>query len=131
LDHVGNALRHGLPDAEREWTLEGDPRRKKKKKGEAIVPVRQCPQCFCCHEPAPSCPECGHVYQSMGREIHQEEGELRELTEMEMLALRQRRKMEVARARTREDLERIAEERGYKRGWVENILKFRGGKNAR
>lgn len=41
LDHVGNYSRHGLPDDDREWTLEGRKKREKSK-----VTVRECPVCF-------------------------------------------------------------------------------------
>ena len=132
LDHVSNALRHGLPDGERQWSLDSEIRKKKMVSEE--IKIRQCPTCYCCHEIAPKCPECGHQYASAGagrsREIEQTDGELRELNEMELQRLRHQKKIEVARAKTREDLERIANERGYKRGWVENILKFRGRKHA-
>jgi DNA repair protein RadD len=132
LDHVSNALRHGLPDGDRSWSLDDEIRKKKMVSEE--IKLRQCPQCYCCHEISPTCPECGHKYASAGegrsRDIQQEEGELRELNEMELQRLRHQKKIEVAKAKTREDLERIAAERGYKRGWVDNILKFRGNKNA-
>lgn len=41
LDHVGNYARHGLPDDDREWTLEG-----RKKREKTSVAVRECPICF-------------------------------------------------------------------------------------
>lgn len=41
LDFVQNYARHGLPDDDREWTLEG---RKKREKTKVIV--RECPICF-------------------------------------------------------------------------------------
>lgn len=59
IDHVGNVHRHGLPDQDREWTLEPKPQRENKN----TVTVRQCPRCFYTHEPAPVCPNCGHVYE--------------------------------------------------------------------
>jgi superfamily II DNA or RNA helicase len=54
LDHSGNVFRHGLPDLEHPWSLEGRP----KKRGKALV--RRCPECgavipIAVHE----CPECG------------------------------------------------------------------------
>ena len=54
LDHAGNCLRHGMPDLEHPWSLDGRP----KKRGKALV--RRCPDCgalipIAIHE----CPECG------------------------------------------------------------------------
>lgn len=41
LDFVQNYARHGLPDDDREWTLEG-----RKKREKITVSVRECPICF-------------------------------------------------------------------------------------
>jgi hypothetical protein len=54
------------------------------------------------------------------------EGDLEELDPE--LAKRQSRR-EVAQARTKEELEAIAKERGYKAGWVTHMLNARGGRN--
>lgn len=72
LDHVGNVMQHGLPEEEREWTLDG----KKKREGKAAPSVRQCPKCFAAHPPAPKCPCCGHQYIGEKREIEEVAGEL-------------------------------------------------------
>lgn len=73
IDHVGNSgriidgefvPRHGLPHDDRDWTLEG--RKKRKRKGqqeEAIEAATQCPSCYAVHDPAPACPACGHTYK--------------------------------------------------------------------
>lgn len=53
LDHAGNCLRHGLPDLEHPWSLEGRP----KKRGKALV--RRCPECGAMIPiSAHWCPEC-------------------------------------------------------------------------
>ena len=55
LDHVGNWLRHGLPADDREWTLEG--RLKTKRKiGELSVWV--CEECWAVNQ-GPECERCG------------------------------------------------------------------------
>lgn len=60
LDHVGNYRLHGLPDDEREWTLEG---RTKKKQDEA--PVKTCPECFSVvPKNAKKCPYCGCEFKA-------------------------------------------------------------------
>lgn len=122
LDHAGNCLRHGLPDDTREWTLEDKPRRKR---GEDApdIPVRQCPSCFFCHRPRPTCPKCGFVYGVQSREVEQVEGELTKVErDPEQIAKRR----EVGRAKDREALEALAAARGYKPGWVDHILRARG-----
>lgn len=54
IDHVGNCYRHGLPDDEREWSLEP------KHKQENIVKIRECKNCFSVYPPTkPKCPYCG------------------------------------------------------------------------
>ena len=114
LDHVGNCLIHGLPDAERDWTLDG---RKKRKRAandnEPNIPVRQCPQCYAAHAPAPQCPQCGHVYEFDGRQVEQTDGELKEVTGEAAEALRRRRKSEEGRAKTYEELVALGKARGY------------------
>ena len=46
LDHVGNYARFGMPDEDREWTLEKRKRNIKKEAQENEEKVRQCPECF-------------------------------------------------------------------------------------
>lgn len=55
LDHVGNYLRHGLPDDKREWTL-----KTKKRKTKNEIRVRTCPNCYAVlRATATRCPQCG------------------------------------------------------------------------
>lgn len=112
LDHVGNCQRHGLPDDDREWSLDGTIKRKKQEP--ATVSIRVCPMCYSAHKPDDKCPYCGFVYPVEAREIKQTEGELREITAVE----RKAKRMEVGMARTLDDLRRIAKERNYNPSWV-------------
>lgn len=111
LDHVGNALTHGLPDDDREWSLDGIKRRAR---GAAGVSIRQCPRCYSVHAPADKCPYCGFEYQPEPREVKQKAGELVELTAVEKKA----RRMQVGMCRTIEDVVAVAVNRGYAKGWV-------------
>ena len=128
LDHVGNCLRHGMPDAHREWTLEGRKRSRGKaaNDNEPALAVRQCPQCYAAHAPMPRCPACGYAYPAQAREIEQREGQLEEVDPELLEQQRRAKRVEVGKARTREDLERIAAERGYARGWVHKMMKLKG-----
>lgn len=79
LDHAGNAMALGLPCQQREWSLVSAKR--KKRDVEPDVLVKQCLECFCCHKPAPVCPECGFLYPVIERKIDEKEGELVEITQ--------------------------------------------------
>jgi superfamily II DNA or RNA helicase len=129
-DHVGNSyigdvVKHGTPTDYRPWSLEGKVAREKAES--AAPPIKICPAC-CCQIPSISnpCPECGHQFEVIVREMQVVEGDLEELDPE--LAKRQSRR-EVAQARTKEELEAIARERGYKPGWVTHMLNARGGRN--
>lgn len=126
LDHVGNAMRHGLPCEERDWSLDA---KKRKKKGEDKSPsIRQCPQCFHVHYLAPACPSCGFVYEIKSqRDIEVVAGELVLLDKIE--ASRQR-KQEQGKAHTLQELIAIGRTRGYKSPymWAQYVLKARGVK---
>lgn len=126
-DHVGNSLRHGLPTDQREWSLEGRQKGKRRAASEAL-PVKVCDQCFSTLPSAtPECPICGFVFPAAARrELVTVDGDLQELSARDLA--RQRRNV-VGRARTREELEAIRLERGYSRGWTDHILRARGGRS--
>jgi DNA repair protein RadD len=112
LDLVGGFGRLGLPDEEREWSLEG---RKKSKDGEAVM---NCPVCFASHDISKACPECGHVYEkaprsldAAGRAVSEVEGDLEEI---DIDAVRRARKREQGTAGSLDDLINLATARGYK-----------------
>lgn len=57
IDHVGNVMRHGLPDAPREWSL--DRRERRTGKSEPST-VRVCTACAAVYERfRDACPDCG------------------------------------------------------------------------
>ena len=136
LDHVGNTLRHGLPESEREWTLDGEAQGKKgKKDDEPDVKVKQCEQCYACHAPAPVCPFCGFVYKPTAREIEIAEGQLEEIDTKRLQQIEaDRAKMfarrEEGKATTLEDFQKIAKERGYNPGWAKHRMMARNNRQG-
>lgn len=63
IDHVGNVFSHGLPDDDREWTLET-----KKKKQINTVSVRECKNCFGVFKSGLNvCPYCGYEHKAEER----------------------------------------------------------------
>lgn len=115
LDHAGNSLTHGLPDDEREWSLED--REKRARSAPSEFPVRQCEECFFVYRPAPKCPQCGHAPPVQAREIEVIDGSLEEVKRADQVAKRERW-LEERNCRTLEDWQALARQRGYKSGWA-------------
>ena len=115
LDHVGNTLRLGHHLEPREWTLDGLAKRDR----EAAPSVKVCPQCFATSMSAAQvCRECGHVFAPQEtRELKVVEGELVEMQ-------RQQRRQQ-GTAQSLDDLRKLAQQRGYKRGWAERVYQAR------
>lgn len=119
LDHAGNLAEHGVPDAPREWSLQGRARRSKK----GSAPVKTCGTCFGTVPAAATvCPYCQSAFDGQPREVEQVEGRL---VEIDPAVFRRQQRQEVGQAKTREELERIAAQRGYKKAWVDHIMKHR------
>jgi hypothetical protein len=104
LDHAGCALRHGLPQDDREFTLDG---RKRKEKEDGST-VRRCPECEAIvRRETEICPYCSHRFTS-DKELPHVEGELEQI---------KLPSVKVRKAFYRERLEDAAV-RGYKLGWA-------------
>ena len=106
LDHVGAVVTHGLPDEEREWSLDGMAPRKRAaaNDNEPDVHITTCPKCFTIHLPSPMCPTCGHVYPPKERQVDQQAGELVELGAEQMEALRRQKRAMQGSAHTVDEL---------------------------
>lgn len=130
IDCVGNYQRHGLPDEDREWSLNGVVKKHKQNNEDGSFTIRNCPNCFRIFKTADKCPYCGHEFVVKGRELQcMEEIRLRKISEQEKIAMaehKKKQKMEVGMAKTKEDLIRIAKERGYKPGWIFVTAKRKG-----
>lgn len=128
LDHVGAVATHGLPDEEREWSLDGVQRRKRAANDNepGVDRVMTCGKCFTIHLPAPSCPTCGHVYPERARKIEQADGELQELQAEQLEALRRQKRALQGKAQSVEEL--VAQ--GISRPRAHKILEAREAKQA-
>lgn len=131
LDHAGNIERHGLPDDERDWSLEGRKDRKKNQQSQEIH-VKICPRCFAAQRAGSNCCEfCGYIFETKQRKIEHKDGDLQEINIEE---LRRNRRREEAKASSYEDFVEIGKSRGYRfpEQWARIRMQFRKGrKNER
>ena len=81
IDHVGNVVKHGLPDAPRKWSLYSEERGKRAKPDPDLIPLTTCVECIQPYERFHrACPHCGHVPEPAGRGApEQVDGDLIEL----------------------------------------------------
>lgn len=122
LDHAGNYQRHGLPDDEREWTLEGQEKKGRGDSDSGPPPPVVCEGCFnAIRRPLPpSCPHCGKSLVDPYKPPEVGDGELVEITSADKAELRRQQKREQAEAETMQELVTLAIRRGYQnpQGWA-------------
>jgi len=121
LDHAGNSNRHGFPDDERDWTLEGNGGKKAANDNGPPPPVT-CDGCFqqIKRPLPPCCPYCEKRLIAETKPIEVAEGELKEKTEDIKRQEREQRKREENEAKTLDQLVALAQRRGYPnpQGWA-------------
>ena len=123
LDHAGNCERHGLPDEEREWSL--DDREKGDRTKESADSIKICGKCYAAQIPGKDfCQFCGFEFEKKPREVEQVEGELEEI---DIEAMRRKKKQEQGNAKTLDELIALGKSRGYKPGWARRIFEIRKG----
>lgn len=90
IDHVGNSLRHGLPDQKRDFTLGRPTPRTKKEKDEDLIPLTACSECTMTYGRIYArCPHCGHGREPAARSAPEfVDGDLFELTQEVMMKMR-------------------------------------------
>lgn len=88
IDHVGNVVRHGLPDAPRKWSLAAPEGRRAKAVDPDNIPLTTCTECFQVYPRTKiACIWCGHQPLPAGRSTPREvDGDLLEL-DPEVLAM--------------------------------------------
>jgi superfamily II DNA or RNA helicase len=131
LDFVGNYLRVGLPDDDREWSLNAPLKKRKSMDENGNFYIRCCPECYMTFKTAPVCPFCGARYPLHPREIEaHEEIELQRITEEEAARveeLKRKSRVEQGRAQSFEELVRLGRSRGYKNPafWAAQVMRGR------
>lgn len=130
-DFCGNIYEHGFPDMEREWSLSGKVKKHREINEFGEYSIRTCQNCFRAFKTAKECPYCHELYIVKPREIAEQENiRLARITAEEMAKMeleKKKKRMEVGRARTLEELIKIGKERGYKNPvyWAKMIINSR------
>ena len=125
IDHVGNYARFGLPDDDREWSLEKKERKKRTEAEE--IRTKMCPECFLAFEPPNKvgvpivCPHCGYAFPKQERkELEQEQADLQKIEGFRL------NYDSPENCRTYLELLNYARRKGYKPGWAYYQAKRRG-----
>lgn len=122
LDHAGNCERHGLPDEERNWSLEDVENKNKKSDG---ANIKICPFCYAAQfSGSPICKNCGLAFETKKRIITESDDDL---VEVDLEALRRKRNFEQSKADSMEALVEIGKKRKYKHPerWAYFVFKAR------
>ena len=129
LDQVNNWKRHGLPCDDREWSLDGRPKGKRKKKDEeADIKVTQCKECYHIFKKGLShCPNCNEPVPNGGREIEQVDGKL---SEIDIAIAKRETRMTQGKARKIDELVALGVQRGMNKpaAWAAIIYSQRQGR---
>ena len=129
LDHVGNVKRHGFPDQDREWSLDGA-QKPRKAMDEKYLAVKQCPACYAVvFQTEKFCSYCGVVFEGKERSVTEVDGELVEVDHKAAIKEQQKLKRKQDwQAQTLEELVELGKARGYKSpyGWARHKLDARG-----
>jgi superfamily II DNA or RNA helicase len=135
LDHVGAVVTHGLPDEDRDWSLDGVSRGKREANDNdpgAVDRVTTCPRCFCIHLPAGVCPSCAYEYPVRERKLETIDGQLQEIDQAAIEAMRRQKRIMQGQAQSVDELvaqgigrfraQKIVEARQQKQALVDGIM---------
>ncbi len=120
IDHVGNYLEHGFPDDDREWSLDGHPK-KSAKQGE--MPVKVCPRCYYTVSlNTYQCPNCSYEFERKSKTTQTVDVDLQRLDIAEREKLRFENKvsrmLSYKECQTYNELLEFARQHNYKKGWA-------------
>ena len=125
IDHVGNYARHGMPDDEREWSLEKKEHNKIQCKKEQTTKILQCPECFFTFSPTVGnkkiCPNCGYTFPHNERKL--------DIKDEAQLIKVEGFKLEFSSpndCQSYSELLEYAQKHNYKKGWAFYEAKRRG-----
>lgn len=127
IDHVGNYLKHGLPNTEHDWTLEDTSKKgNTKERPKDLISLTSCPYCFGVIPSGTNpCSLCQQIIEVDEKELKKIEAELQAINQFEFQANYQAIRLkqqysnkEESDLLTLEDYYLFAKSRGFKDTWI-------------
>ena len=127
IDHVGNYLRHGLPNTDRQWTLEDIEKNSKKKDRPAdLISLASCPHCFAVIESGSNpCPLCNFEIAVEAKDLEMVDVDLNKIDQVsfqtdyrKIRIQKEYANKKTSELNTIEDFYLYAKSRGYKDSWI-------------
>ncbi len=127
IDHVGNYMRHGLPNTDRQWTIEDvEKSSKKKDRPSDLISLTSCPHCFAVIESGNSpCPLCGIEIVVEAKDLEVVDVDLNKIDQVsfqtdyrKIRIQKEYANKQTSELNTIEDYYLYAKSRGYKDSWI-------------
>ena len=116
-DFCGNAFEHGLPDDDRQWSLDSKIKMSRNESAEPDILVRQCKSCLRVYSGTSRiCPYCGTYNGKTRKEIEQDEKA--ELERIEAIERKQKKDELKEAGQSLEALRAYGRKMGYAPGWA-------------
>jgi DNA repair protein RadD len=115
IDHADVIEMHGLPDTDRDWSLQG-----RTKKPGSKTSVKMCPKCFAMVRASLRVCDCGYDFGAVSkvRELDFQEGELVEIDQKTFNERRRSWRQTIDACKTYGDFVKAGRYLGYKSGWA-------------
>ncbi|MBA3993404.1 MAG: ATP-dependent helicase [Cyanobacteria bacterium DS2.3.42] len=126
IDHVMNSVIHGLPDMERDWSLEGRTKRKRSTADDEDIVCTTCKECFRVFEGKDKCPYCGWEKEKVKREraeVEQVDGDLVHIgAQNNYVQLSAENFTRVKNAKTKQEVDALIAELKLDEGWLKKLV---------
>ena len=128
FDHAGNSHKHGLPDDDRDWSLDGYAAKRAK---QDTVAIRTCKSCYAIFRaPMIACPYCHTVMPVKDRQLDIQAGMLAKVDPEQARVEAKQARRQQGSTKTMEQLIALGRQRGYAhpQAWAYHVYTARKGR---
>jgi superfamily II DNA or RNA helicase len=127
IDQVANYLKFGLPDQDRNWTLQDREKHPRKESTPDGIMIKTCPDCFAVIAAGCiKCPLCGHDFSAEIKRLEQKKEQKLQEIKSEELERRRIANKSVNDLRSFKELAIYGSARNFKPGWAWHMAKKKG-----